>query len=107
MIRRPPRSTLFPYTTLFRSHVPEPLAQLLRVFGGERDVRPDGLPRLAGPQQEVEQAEQRDGEVEREPGLGADQPDGGRAEPPDDLRAEVGDPRTDIDPTQFELRDPA
>src|SRR3712207_7361926 len=24
MIRRPPRSTLFPYTTLFRSHVPRP-----------------------------------------------------------------------------------
>src|SRR5256885_11038285 len=24
MIRRPPRSTLFPYTTLFRSHVAEP-----------------------------------------------------------------------------------
>src|SRR3989442_12023979 len=24
MIRRPPRSTLFPYTTLFRSHHPEP-----------------------------------------------------------------------------------
>src|SRR5258707_10521887 len=24
MIRRPPRSTLFPYTTLFRSSVPEP-----------------------------------------------------------------------------------
>src|SRR3712207_8634089 len=23
MIRRPPRSTLFPYTTLFRSHLPE------------------------------------------------------------------------------------
>src|SRR5687768_17994311 len=23
MIRRPPRSTLFPYTTLFRSHIPE------------------------------------------------------------------------------------
>src|SRR3712207_7599581 len=23
MIRRPPRSTLFPYTTLFRSHAPE------------------------------------------------------------------------------------
>src|SRR2546429_9719772 len=32
MIRRPPRSTLFPYTTLFRSHV-----------GGERRV---GVPRL-------------------------------------------------------------
>src|SRR2546422_1987487 len=25
MIRRPPRSTLFPYTTLFRSHVVAPL----------------------------------------------------------------------------------
>src|SRR5690554_7313303 len=24
MIRRPPRSTLFPYTTLFRSHSPQP-----------------------------------------------------------------------------------
>src|SRR5438270_4173556 len=24
MIRRPPRSTLFPYTTLFRSHFPPP-----------------------------------------------------------------------------------
>src|SRR2546427_7928927 len=27
MIRRPPRSTLFPYTTLFRSLVPIPLGQ--------------------------------------------------------------------------------
>src|SRR3712207_6877020 len=28
MIRRPPRSTLFPYTTLFRSHVhPEPTGE--------------------------------------------------------------------------------
>src|SRR3712207_9013911 len=26
MIRRPPRSTLFPYTTLFRSHEPHPAA---------------------------------------------------------------------------------
>src|SRR5207237_8746200 len=32
MIRRPPRSTLFPYTTLFRSDVPElQLAQARRV----------------------------------------------------------------------------
>src|SRR5687768_18038852 len=30
MIRRPPRSTLFPYTTLFRSVLPRPLAGLLR-----------------------------------------------------------------------------
>src|SRR5438874_8854026 len=27
MIRRPPRSTLFPYTTLFRSCLPEPLGR--------------------------------------------------------------------------------
>src|SRR2546430_12627525 len=27
MIRRPPRSTLFPYTTLFRSHPPRSLRQ--------------------------------------------------------------------------------
>src|SRR5256885_13313798 len=31
MIRRPPRSTLFPYTTLFRSHIVK-LAR--RIFGG-------------------------------------------------------------------------
>src|SRR5258708_11109688 len=28
MIRRPPRSTLFPYTTLFRSHEPDVLAEV-------------------------------------------------------------------------------
>src|SRR5688572_33310961 len=33
MLRRPPRSTLFPYTTLFRS--PEPAAEFLRAHGGE------------------------------------------------------------------------
>src|SRR3712207_7184229 len=33
MIRRPPRSTLFPYTTLFRSHVP--LRQPLRARGAD------------------------------------------------------------------------
>src|SRR2546422_11365471 len=32
MIRRPPRSTLFPYTTLFRSHHPD------RVASGEKDA---------------------------------------------------------------------
>src|SRR3712207_9388441 len=34
MIRRPPRSTLFPYTTLFRSSADD---QLLLVAAGERD----------------------------------------------------------------------
>src|SRR3712207_9076290 len=33
MIRRPPRSTLFPYTTLFRSSPPDLLADLEQRFG--------------------------------------------------------------------------
>src|SRR3712207_9032269 len=33
MIRRPPRSTLFPYTTLFRSHSEMPTEDLLRSGG--------------------------------------------------------------------------
>src|SRR5258707_11861861 len=37
MIRRPPRSTLFPYTTLFRSLGREPLAQLALLGNGGRD----------------------------------------------------------------------
>src|SRR6266540_7416414 len=47
MIRRPPRSTLFPYTTLFRSHLAEELAALvlhleepLPVSGEAEHVRP-------------------------------------------------------------------
>src|SRR3712207_8515505 len=33
MIRRPPRSTLFPYTTLFRSHTPSgPAIPLITLF---------------------------------------------------------------------------
>src|SRR5256885_7011275 len=55
MIRRPPRSTLFPYTTLFRSHVGQVLDALLRGHGqdaglaglgrgdGGRNAREDGL----------------------------------------------------------------
>src|SRR5438874_3678907 len=31
LIRRPPRSTLFPYTTLFRSHVEQRAARVTRV----------------------------------------------------------------------------
>src|SRR2546430_11571773 len=48
MIRRPPRSTLFPYTTLFRSHRAQVFAMiqtfetLLRTWNIEgRSVRPD------------------------------------------------------------------
>src|SRR2546430_14929436 len=53
MIRRPPRSTLFPYTTLFRSHSPRRRAgldavdqQLRQVLG--HALRPD-LPELRAP----------------------------------------------------------
>src|SRR2546430_5762994 len=43
MIRRPPRSPLFPYTTLFRSHEHQP-PPLLR-----RPARPAGRPCAAAP----------------------------------------------------------
>src|SRR2546428_10107549 len=43
MIRRPPRSTLFPYTTLFRSPAPSPvlrpMAGALFVFGLDSECR--------------------------------------------------------------------
>src|SRR3989475_9105512 len=48
MIRRPPRSTLFPYTTLFRSHrllVDGDAGQRLRLGAGREDRR-RGLDRL-------------------------------------------------------------
>src|SRR5438874_3788582 len=40
MIRRPPRSTLFPYTTLFRSHIGDPDASPER--STDRLLRDDG-----------------------------------------------------------------
>src|SRR2546427_8151601 len=51
MIRRPPRSTLFPYTTLFRSDAPcdrPPLSPLLTQGGEARSAGwlRDGPPRL-------------------------------------------------------------
>src|SRR3712207_7357686 len=56
MIRRPPRSTLFPYTTLFRSfhHIDvvacgAAAAVLARLgFDGDRQRRADRLAKLAG-----------------------------------------------------------
>src|SRR3712207_6907216 len=36
MIRRPPRSTLFPYTTLFRSQATEEVAEVLRLCARHR-----------------------------------------------------------------------
>src|SRR5260221_14096167 len=52
MIRRPPRSTLFPYTTLFRSQVQRPRSRPRRCRGrGQREDGPplqDTLPRGLG-----------------------------------------------------------
>src|SRR2546425_12837145 len=43
MIRRPPRSTLFPYTTLFRSGVPARVGQDIEGAGGlEAHAEPGG-----------------------------------------------------------------
>src|SRR3712207_9013577 len=47
MIRRPPRSTLFPYTTLFRSHVEQP-AQAAGDGGGRPARRRARLHRGGG-----------------------------------------------------------
>src|SRR5438477_7006525 len=44
MIRRPPRSTLFPYTTLFRSHLPDVVLMLCVDDDDARDRR-EGDPR--------------------------------------------------------------
>src|SRR5260221_10900551 len=41
MIRRPPRSTLFPYTTLFRSHAAQRIAGFGETIDG-RSIRPPG-----------------------------------------------------------------
>src|SRR3712207_6862979 len=51
MIRRPPRSTLFPYTTLFRSPRPrgaQPRASGARLLGRAGGARPPREPRRRG-----------------------------------------------------------
>src|SRR5439155_25233556 len=47
MIRRPPRSTLFPYTTLFRSGSPDRCLHDRRPGGRPRRRRRGGAPRRA------------------------------------------------------------
>src|SRR2546422_4681392 len=49
MIRRPPRSTLFPYTTLFRSVADPPLAARFVDVPVDPKDRPEGLDRRANP----------------------------------------------------------
>src|SRR3989442_4248616 len=63
MIRRPPRSTLFPYTTLFRSHDTDDMFE--RFFGGATDEaaqRPSWLPA-------AERSEEHTSELQSRPHL--------------------------------------
>src|SRR2546426_12204142 len=78
MIRRPPRSTLFPYTTLFRSV--RPLHQDRRV----REGRPETEPR------EADVSLVADAPVHGRPYDGEERPerDGGEAAPGPDDRSE-------------------
>src|SRR3712207_9211089 len=48
MMRRPPRSTLFPYTTLFRSGIPVVPAGPVALEGGDLDVGAAPDPALDG-----------------------------------------------------------
>src|SRR3712207_7299594 len=56
MIRRPPRSTLFPYTTLFRSHRPEHGVQRRRHDLREDEHASDPAPRLRAVRRHVDVA---------------------------------------------------
>src|SRR3712207_8119732 len=61
MIRRPPRSTLFPYTTLFRSHVDDVVAAVLELLRQAADaLREVRQPRLRPVHRQRERAPQRD-----------------------------------------------
>src|SRR5258706_8300353 len=60
MIRRPPRSTLFPYTTLFRSI---PTAQRPEVHLGSSDSR-DSLPDAGDPAKEEKRSEEHTSELQ-------------------------------------------
>src|SRR2546422_8235942 len=59
MIRRPPRSTLFPYTTLFRSLAHEPCRQdeHVRVVVAARQLRDLGTPGDGRPRSEEHTSE--------------------------------------------------
>src|SRR3712207_7062500 len=71
MIRRPPRSTLFPYTTLFRSHHQMAVGRHQRhgqqPVGGQRDVEHDravDLDRAAGEAGERLRSEEHTSELQ-------------------------------------------
>src|SRR3712207_7095693 len=60
MIRRPPRSTLFPYTTLFRSD-PRPLRYLVDLVGADRVAIGTDAPFDMGEEHPVEMIDKLEG----------------------------------------------
>src|SRR5260221_8959723 len=66
MIRRPPRSTLFPYTTLFRSPtaVPTAVSWLMRVFSAPLDTTPAGPPMATSSTSCVSRSEEHTSELQ-------------------------------------------
>src|SRR2546425_7014751 len=72
MIRRPPRSTLFPYTTLFRSHGFGPFVRathnesllLLQAFMGVTSVMTLALAALVAERNQVERSEEHTSELQ-------------------------------------------
>src|SRR2546430_17710001 len=61
MIRRPPRSTLFPYTTLFRSRAGKVSLRRMYFGGSERHI----VPRVTREQRSNESGPERDDERDR------------------------------------------
>src|SRR2546430_8303705 len=76
MIRRPPRSTLFPYTTLFRSKIQHAFAAL-KEFA---DISAES----AHLRQTLEDHLRMYGDPERRPGAGTAAPAAPKPQPPDD-----------------------
>src|SRR2546426_7729701 len=62
MIRRPPRSTLFPYTTLFRS--PVAAGGPHHTVGGEQRAESDGVPGQEDPHPELARSEEHTSELQ-------------------------------------------
>src|SRR2546430_7703694 len=69
MIRRPPRSTLFPYTTLFRSDVDRALARQPAIEIAAHAVSAEVLPHLAPRPEEAQRSEEHTSELQSQSNL--------------------------------------
>src|SRR3989475_6709321 len=69
MIRRPPRSTLFPYTTLFRSEVARPPQRSAALRDADRVHRPRGGERQVDPRIAHHRSEEHTSELQSQSNL--------------------------------------